>query len=179
MSLVWPNEDKSLTHDRVSVLSGMAVARAVEVFLGRVSVQLKWPNDVTLDGKKLAGILIETAGNAYVIGIGLNVRRQAVADPDAAPYATCLEDHGPTVDRLNVIESIVAELNRTLIETDSNKLLSLWRQLAALGQTQTFEQAGQRIKGEVIDLDPDHGLIVRRDTGEIVTLPAATTSVVK
>ena len=37
----------------------------------------------------------------------------------------------------------------------------------------------ERITGEVLDLDPDHGLIVRRDTGEIITLPAATTSVIR
>ena len=132
-----------------------------------------------VDGKKIAGILIEAVPGAFVIGIGLNVTRQAVSDATLINSSTCLEVHAPPQDRLIVIEQIALELARTLGTTDPAAMLDDWRGLAALGQTQTFEQAGQRITGEVLDLDPDHGLIVRRDSGEIVTLPAATTSVVK
>lgn len=161
------------------MLAGVAVAMAVEALLPNIAVRLKWPNDVMIDGYKLSGILIEVAQGAFIIGIGLNVTHESITGPALADIATCLQDHGFKADRLRVIEQIMVEIDKALRLVDSNLMLDEWRTRAALGQTQTFEQAGQRITGEVMDLDPDHGLIVRRDTGEIVTLPAATTSVVK
>lgn len=179
MSLVWPNANHGLTHDRVSVLSGLAVACAVEQMITSEKVRLKWPNDVVIDSCKLAGILIEAVGQAYVIGIGLNVTETSIADTPIADQSTYLEQHGSRLDRLAVIERIVVGLTHALDPQRHAEMLNHWQRLAALGQTQTFEHNNQQITGEVMDLDPDHGLIVRRDTGEIVTLPAATTSVVK
>lgn len=178
MSMAWPSAGTSATHDRVSMLSGVAVARAVEHLVPGTAVRLKWPNDVMIDGRKLAGILIEAVRGAYVIGIGLNVQSAKSLNEQVKTPVTSLAEHGPSIDRLRVIQTIVAELDRTLRSTDQPQVLDAWRSRAALGQTQTFEHHGQRVTGQVLDLDPDHGLIVRRDTGEIITLPAATTSVV-
>ena len=179
MSLVWPTAQGKLTHDRVSMLTGLCLARVVRQLIASSEVRLKWPNDVMVEGQKIAGILIEAVPHAFVIGIGLNVTHKAIADTSLTKTSTCLEAHGPPQDRPRVIEQIVLELERTLSTTDPSPLLDSWRAMAALGQTQTVEHNNQRITGEVLDLDPDHGLIVRRGTGEIVTLPAATTSVVK
>ena len=179
MSLVLPTSDKKLTHDRLSVLSGIAMSHTVQRLLPSTTVRLKWPNDVLVEDQKIAGILIEQVAGAFIIGIGLNVTPQAVADPSLAEVSTCLEALGPVCDRLLVIEQTITELINAYQTTKPEQMLASWRNLAALGQTQTFEHNNQRITGEVLDLDPDHGLIVRRDTGEIVTLPAATTSVVK
>lgn len=177
LSIAWPIDRQCATHDRLSMLTGVAVAQTVERFAPDARIRLKWPNDVVIDGKKLAGILIESVSDVAVIGIGINV-----TDAPALPenQTTCMETiSGRKHDRLHIIEHLILELTKTLQHTKPMLMLDEWRVLAALGQTQTFEQAGQRITGEVMDLDPDHGLIVRRDTGEIVTLPAATTSVVK
>lgn len=179
MSLCWPTAGMSITHDRVSMLAGLAVAKAVEALLPGVAIRLKWPNDVMIASSKLAGILIEAVPGAVVIGIGLNVTRNAIKTAELTQRATCMEAHGHQIDRLDAIVQIVKQLQRMLCNNEPSKMLDEWRAHASLGQTQTFEQAGQRLTGEVIGLDPDHGLIVRRDTGEIVTLPAATTSVVK
>ncbi|MFK7789368.1 MAG: biotin--[acetyl-CoA-carboxylase] ligase [Phycisphaeraceae bacterium] len=179
MSFVWPSSDSTLTHDRLSILSGIAVAQVVQQLLPSTTVRLKWPNDVLVEDQKIAGILIEKVGEAFVIGIGLNVTQGSAADPALDLIATYLEAHGPQCDRLVVIERMITALNHAFRTTSPEEMLSSWRGLASLGQTQTFEHNNQRITGEVLDLDPDHGLIVRRDSGEIVTLPAATTSVVK
>lgn len=165
-------------HDRLSMLVGVAIARAITKICPNAPVQLKWPNDVIVHGRKLAGVLIEAVSGMYVIGIGINVSRQAELIPEISRIAISLEEIGRPVDRLFVIEAVLHQLDNVLRSQDVGSLLDQWRSRAAMGQTQTFEQAGQRITGEVMDLDPDHGLIVRRDTGEIVTLPAATTSVV-
>ena len=166
-------------HDRVSMLTGVAVAQALEKLCPQSTVKLKWPNDLIVNGKKLAGILIEAANKIHIIGIGVNVHHPTDYEPSIRDTAISMSEIGSRVDRLLVIEEILHQLGHILRQGSLAISLDEWRARAALGQTQTFEQAGQRVTGEVVDLDPDHGLIVRRDTGEIVTLPAATTSVVK
>ncbi len=64
-----PVRDKYL-----SFLTGLALAESLPEF----NVRLKWPNDVLLDGKKVAGILLETTGDKVVVGIGVNL----VSNPD-------------------------------------------------------------------------------------------------
>jgi BirA family biotin operon repressor/biotin-[acetyl-CoA-carboxylase] ligase len=56
----------------ISLVSGLAVVAALEA-QGVNNLQLKWPNDIILESKKLGGILVEVAGNSLVIGVGLNV----------------------------------------------------------------------------------------------------------
>ncbi|MGB0766646.1 MAG: biotin--[acetyl-CoA-carboxylase] ligase [Phycisphaeraceae bacterium] len=179
MSLVYPDPMSGPTHDRVSMLAGVAVAQAVQRLAPGLPVRLKWPNDVMIDGRKLAGILIESIAKSSIIGVGLNVRAVRADDASVPAEAVSLEELGYASDRLTIVEAVVVRLVAVLGEADPQGTLEQWRALASLGQTQTFEQAGHRVTGEVLDLDPDHGLIVRRDSGEIVTLPAATTSVVK
>ena len=179
MSVCWPADHIGTTHDRISMSTGVAVARAIEQLAPDTEVRLKWPNDVLVEGRKLAGVLIEGMGATFVIGIGLNVTPEACASTEIEHQSTSLTQLRRSVDRLKVIEAVYTELDRVLSNPNPNTVLMDWRARAALGQTQTFEQAGQQITGEVLDLDPDHGLIVRRDSGELITLPAATTSVVK
>jgi BirA family biotin operon repressor/biotin-[acetyl-CoA-carboxylase] ligase len=167
------------THDLISMLTGVAVARAVSKLSPQALIRLKWPNDIMANDRKIAGVLIEAVDKMYIIGIGLNVHAPTQYDSTIRETAISLSEIGAKSDRLRVVEEVLAHLGNVLLQRDSQVLLNEWRSYSTLGQTQTFEQAGQRITGEVLDLDPDHGLIVRRDTGEIVTLPAATTSVVK
>lgn len=166
-------------HDRLSMLVGVAISRTIKKVSPDVSIQLKWPNDVMVSGRKLAGILIEVSSGMHLIGIGLNVNRTDKLAPEISDQIIAVNDLGEPIDRLYVIDVLLHQLGGILRSQDIKGLLDEWRELAQLGQTQTFEHHNQHITGEVLDLDPDHGLIVRRNTGEIVTLPAATTSVVK
>jgi BirA family biotin operon repressor/biotin-[acetyl-CoA-carboxylase] ligase len=179
MSLMYPTSAGVPSHEGLSMIAGVAVADAVSWgFTRDFPIRLKWPNDIVVDGKKLAGILVETVDGGAVIGVGVNVLATATEGP-FSDISTSLEALGKPIDRLLVIQRIVLRLLESLRSTHLASVLEQWRDYALLGQTQTFENNGQRITGEVLDLDPEHGLIVRRDTGEIVTLPAATTSVVK
>lgn len=178
MSVCWPIDNLATTHDWVSMSAGVAVARALEQIAPDAVVRLKWPNDIQVGGRKLAGILIEATNYSFIIGIGINANPEACTDPGLRPRTTSLAELRRSVDRLDVIEAVYAELHRALSHADTNRLLEAWRSRAALGETHTFEHRGQKITGDIMDLDPDHGLIVRRDSGEIIMLPAATTSVV-
>ncbi len=69
----------------LSFVSGLAVADTVVSLLPKqADVRLKWPNDVLVDGAKISGVLIEEAGGALIVGIGLNV----LLAPDNAAYRT-------------------------------------------------------------------------------------------
>ncbi len=90
------------------LLVGLAVKRAT-TFLGpevqgRV-ISLKWPNDVVADGKKLAGILVEALPEAYIVGIGLNLKSTVY------PGAIGLQDLAPEVTREQAFEQVHAQLN--------------------------------------------------------------------
>jgi BirA family biotin operon repressor/biotin-[acetyl-CoA-carboxylase] ligase len=102
----------------ISLLTGLAVVEAM-VGVGQVEAALKWPNDVLVDDKKIAGILVERVDEAVVVGIGLNVSTR----PDELPVqtATSLAIAGGATDR----EIIAKELLRALARryrawTDTN-----------------------------------------------------------
>lgn len=167
------------TGDRVTLAASVAVARAIEPFLNRPA-HIKWPNDVYVDGKKIAGILVEAtrakSTTAAILGIGVNVNMPTDALP--VPTATSFAALGVRADRLLVMYEIVRALNESLA-APADDLLADWRRRSLLlHHAATFQHDNRRITGEVIDLDPLDGLIVRTDSGAIVHLPGATTTVV-
>jgi BirA family transcriptional regulator, biotin operon repressor / biotin---[acetyl-CoA-carboxylase] ligase len=97
------------------LLAGVAVAAAVRAVAG-VDAQLKWPNDVLAGPAKLAGILAEAAGDAVVVGIGVNVSTGPAELPPPGPgglAATSLAIEGAaTVDRAVLLAGILAGLER-------------------------------------------------------------------
>ncbi len=183
MSMHWPChiEDKSL--DTIAHRVAVAAAETAERFLAGTNhrVRIKWPNDILVDGRKLAGILIERADAAAVIGIGFNVtlKPEELADlPDElARRVTSLAILGRPTDRLAVAAALIARCYDRLTNAHEKVLLDEWRARSPLGYHARFRSGGIQVAGTVIDLDPTLGLIVRRDTGEIVHLPAATTTV--
>ncbi|MDD4882628.1 MAG: biotin--[acetyl-CoA-carboxylase] ligase, partial [Gallionellaceae bacterium] len=103
----------------LSLAIGVALARGLSA-LDLAGVKVKWPNDILVDGRKLAGILIETHGDMLsaataVIGIGINVR----ARPDAlgtADYAAVAVEEvlGRQLDRNELLLRLLAELDEVL-----------------------------------------------------------------
>jgi len=175
--------DGGASVDRVSFLAAVGVARAIERLAPGLRIGIKWPNDLVVDGRKLAGILVEAVAGAAVIGVGINVSLDA--DAIAAPpqpldtRTTSLAVLGHRVGRPALIAEAVAQTDACLAAADIAPLAAEWRDRSVLShQTLALLHNGQRVTGSVVDLDPDAGLILRRDTGELVTLPSATTTVV-
>lgn len=89
------------------LIAGLAVRRAVAE-VAEVEVDLKWPNDLLVDGRKLAGLLAEVHGDAVVLGVGLNVSTRA---DELLPTATSLALVGAAVlDRDSLLRAILREL---------------------------------------------------------------------
>ena len=85
----------------LALVTGLAVAEAVGAVPGSPDGMLKWPNDLLVDGAKLAGILLERAGDCVVIGVGLNLLRA----PDVpGRKTTALADHGAGIDPCDFAE---------------------------------------------------------------------------
>ena len=91
---------------------GLAVARAVEAFLGNSSqVAVKWPNDVLVGGKKICGILCERNGDAVIAGVGLNVNQTDFPAEIAARATSLRVVAGSPFDREGVLNGVVAEID--------------------------------------------------------------------
>ena len=97
----------------ISLAGGLATAHAVEDALGR-SARIKWPNDVLVDGHKVAGVLAEVADDAVVLGIGLNVNQtqdELPADAKVAAASLYTID-GIRRERAPILADLLVSLER-------------------------------------------------------------------
>jgi BirA family transcriptional regulator, biotin operon repressor / biotin---[acetyl-CoA-carboxylase] ligase len=170
------------------LLAGVAVATAVTQVTG-VRTGLKWPNDLLTADAKLAGILAEAAGDAVVVGIGLNVSTEpaelshllAPTRPGALP-ATSLRAAGATaLDRASLLLAILGELEhwyrawqRAGGDPDRSGLRAEYTRLSAtIGRTVRAElPGGQAVSGPVAGVDSDGRLLVRVSSGSEVAVAA-------
>jgi BirA family transcriptional regulator, biotin operon repressor / biotin---[acetyl-CoA-carboxylase] ligase len=144
-------------------LASLAAGVAAAVACGE-SVRLKWPNDLLVDGRKLAGILVEQRGGRCVVGIGVNLTW-------APPGAGRLE-----ADRDRLLERLKAELERWFAADDS-EVLAAWRTRSdTLGRRVRVELPGETFEGWAEDVAEDGSLLVggRAVTaGDVIHLRAA------
>ena len=165
----------------------LAVAEAVEETSGLERVGLRWPNDLVVAGRKLGGILVEsrTARDGTplaLVGIGLNVGVTRADLPDELRSAvTSLALLGAPVPRLRVLDAAVGRTDAALATPPTTpERRAAWRARSTLlGRRAVFDHRGERVAGEVIDLDPNAGLVVRGDTGVPRHLPAAETRLIE
>ncbi|MEV4263284.1 biotin--[acetyl-CoA-carboxylase] ligase [Kribbella sp. NPDC049584] len=150
----------------LGLLVPLAVAAAVRA-VAEVPAQVKWPNDVLVDDRKLAGILLERIeGPAAVVGIGLNVTLRESEKPHEA--ATSLElEKATTTDRATVMAAVLRELAsryQSWVDADGDPgvVLPEYRELSAtLGRTVRVELPdGTFLEGTARDLADDGRLIV-------------------
>jgi BirA family biotin operon repressor/biotin-[acetyl-CoA-carboxylase] ligase len=171
--------------------AAVAAARAIE---GRcdLAVGIKWPNDLVVEDRKVGGILVEARPalgevSPLVIGIGLNCT-QGPEDFPAPPGrraggAASLAMLGVEMDRTLLARGLLAELDRVIAgAADPEGMATVRGEAAArcrtLGRMISLREGDTTWRGEVIDLDPDYGLVLRLPEGGIRRFPAMTTHVV-
>ncbi len=160
---------------QVSLTMGLAVCEAVEQFVAG-DVALKWPNDVYLNGRKAAGILIELAGSTpkrLVVGVGLNVNN-SVQNAPAELRATAVSlvdaagEAGPYFDRTAVLLACIEQIERQLgrFVSRDRTLPDDWRGRSLLtGQQVRLVMPRDEITGVCEDLADDGALLLRTATG--------------
>ena len=165
----------------LSAAGGLATAEAVEAACG-LAVTLKWPNDVLIGGRKLAGILADARtapgrGIEVFLGIGVNLREDATAGlpPDERARATSIEGAGAAPPDAEVL---LAELARALerrvgqIERDPAAFLAAWRaRLETIGRRVQLAPAGPEageqgvVEGVAVGVTATGELTLKLDDG--------------
>ncbi|MCP9490377.1 MAG: biotin--[acetyl-CoA-carboxylase] ligase [Solirubrobacteraceae bacterium MAG38_C4-C5] len=147
----------------------LAAAVATAEATGRAQARIKWPNDVLLDGRKVAGILVEGRPQEgwAVCGIGLNVAvRTADLPPELHDSAGTLGLEPADVER--VLERLLAALGRRLAEPPA-ALLDAWRARDALAGRAVRWATGE---GVARGIDGEGRLVIERSNGGQLTLDA-------
>jgi len=148
--------------DLLPLRAGLAVAD-----VAGPSALVKWPNDVWVDGKKVAGILVEARGDWAVLGIGVNVALDPSDLPaDVAQIAGTLGRDESEVDA--TLTELLGRLEQRLVEEKATTLTQLRERDALLGRAVQWDGG----RGEGAGIDDGGGLIVRLDDGTTTTLNA-------
>ena len=140
----------------VPLLAGAGIATALREHTG-VDAVLKWPNDVLVGSKKVAGLLAEAVDGAVVLGVGLNVTTGA--DELPVPEATSLLlEHATTTDRDTVLRAVLRGLTAALGDDARSSYLEL---CSTLGREVRLElPGGEVVTGTAERLDDDGRLVV-------------------
>jgi BirA family biotin operon repressor/biotin-[acetyl-CoA-carboxylase] ligase len=151
----------------IPLAAGCAVAEGLEA-VAPVSATLKWPNDVLVDGWKLAGILAEGAAGVashVVLGIGVNVsQRDADWPTDLAGRARSLAGFGRSVSCAELLTVILARLDLwygALHDRGFEPVREAWRRRGLLGLRVALTEG----EGTSVDLGPGGELVVQRADG--------------
>lgn len=157
----------------LTLLSAVSICEAIKEVCD-IDGQIKWPNDVFIQHKKLAGILTEMNAevdkvNFIVIGIGLNVNNDKKS---LIAQATSLKEQlGHPVDRVALLQELLLKLeeNYFLLEKKGNKaIVEKWCHFSlTLGKRVKVYCQDKHIEGLAQDIDLDGALLVRKDSGLI------------
>jgi len=160
--------------NKLPLLVGLAVAGGIEAATG-APPDLKWPNDVLLNGRKIAGILLERPpGGAVIVGLGVNVNQEAADLPEGASSLRALL--GRPVEREALLAAILNDLGNAYERADREGvqwIVPAWRSRSKmLGQRVKFLRDGVAMEASVEDVTAEGGLRVRTDDGRDLDLLA-------
>jgi len=125
--------EERLKPHQLPLLAGLAVRNAAAELTRDPGIQLKWPNDVIYDGKKLGGLLCERVLNADLVGVGVNVN----LDPSRAPgvlrdrIASLSQLRGGPLDMSDALSIVAAHLRLTLSRAADGPFAPLLREYDA------------------------------------------------
>ena len=160
----------------VAMVCGVAMADAVAHVAG-FTPGLKWPNDLVVGDRKLAGILAEADGDAVVVGAGVNVEWRDFP-PELAESATaCNLEAGRPVDRRDLLDSFLAELDHRY--PDLPGVVAEYRtRLATLGRRVRVERSDGDLVGRAVGvgdtgelrIEDEHGHAADVRVGDVIHL---------
>jgi BirA family biotin operon repressor/biotin-[acetyl-CoA-carboxylase] ligase len=167
-----PQETTQLT-----VASATALRRAIQSETG-LKPEIKWPNDILIGGKKVAGILTELSAEldkvrCVILGIGIDVNLDAGELPaELKKTATSLKiETGETVSRAELAAAILRELDFDYARICAGKFSAVadeWEtHCATLGRNVTVQIGERKIRGRAESLDDDGALLLRTEHGHL------------
>jgi len=170
----------------ITLAAAVAIARAVRST--GCNATIRWPNDVLIDGRKVAGLMIETRSakllqGVFILGIGVDVNCDDFPE-ELHGIATALCRHAAMeIRRVDVARSILRafdELYGQILQGNDTSIGEEWMAMSStLGQRIAIIRNGRIYKGEVVDMDPSAGLMVRLDSGFVRSFKGEHVTVVK
>jgi len=155
----------------LALLAAVGICGGIEEAAG-IHPEIKWPNDILLDGCKLGGILTELKAELdkvlfVVIGFGLNVNNERGELVEGA--ISIRQKTGAMVNRVELLQAILRGIERdyqVFRSKGTGPMLEKWKaHSVTLGRRVRVDCLNQHVEGEAVDIDSDGGLLVRRDSG--------------
>ena len=140
----------------IPLLTGISLLTTLKSLDQNVNFNLKWPNDLLIEEKKVAGVLVEARENGVIIGIGLNVEMENSELPVANATSLALAKFGE-LDRNVILPELLRNLQATfeLWESGSSMPLEQYRQVSStIGQeVEVHLPSGERLKSQALDIN--------------------------
>lgn len=166
----------------ITLAAAAAVARAIAKETG-LEAEIKWPNDVLIRGKKVAGVLSEMSAEQdkvhfVVVGLGTNANVEAKAFPaEWRQRATSLKEQlGRKIDRSRLLCSVLGsfeELYGLFQEREWQKIVDEWKEMSTtIGKEVKAKLFERTVIGVAIDVDENGQLILRLPNGNVLSLSA-------
>lgn len=187
VSIILKPEIKPFNIIQLPLVVGVAVARAIKV-VTQLPAAIKWPNDIFIGTKKVAGILAEVKCNMdsvdyAIIGIGVNINTRM----DELPLvlrntSTSLsEAYGQSINRIEFLCRLLSEIETVysdFVSSGYDPIRNQWRMLDnTIGSTVLVNDGKNEIVGKAIDIDEDGFLLVKTDHGTIKRVISADVSI--
>jgi BirA family biotin operon repressor/biotin-[acetyl-CoA-carboxylase] ligase len=162
---------------QINMLASLAIVLTIKKVTG-INSTIKWPNDVLIDGKKVAGILMENvfegeALEAAVVGVGLNISLHVSAYPEISSIATSLSvETGRDFNRDDILRTLLEETDSLYQAVKRNEdVYHRWLPcVETLGKTVHIKSGNSVEEGLAESINPDGSLTLRRADGSLVTI---------
>ena len=185
ISILLDNDDPDFNPGLLTTATAIAVTRTIEKLV-HARCEIKWVNDLYLNGKKICGILTEGVTDfesgmieSIVIGYGVNFRDDAHLPEELRPIVgSVFGAEPPTVTRSALAAAMLAELLPLAEDLSSRSFLPEYRRRSMLlGREIVFSRAGGRFAAVAEGIDDNGGLVVRLPDGSRETLRSGEVSV--
>jgi len=159
---------------KLTLLSAVAIVEAIYKITG-VKGEIKWPNDILYNKKKIAGILTEMSAEMdqvrfVVIGVGINVNAPLSMLPSEATSLKVISKK--SVSRVALLQEVLRKLekwNDILLQEGFSPILREWKKhTSTLGKTVKVANVDGFVEGEAVDLDQNGGLVIKSKNGKII-----------
>lgn len=172
MSLVLRPTLEPAQAQRATMICSLGAVDAARQVAG-LTVQVKWPNDLVIDGRKVGGILTELGAEGkalthVVVGLGINVNLDASLLPEVmVPATSLMAEAGSAISRVALLCSLLEGVERRYLAMQEGwSPHEEWRaHLSTLGTAVHVGTPDELIEGDAVDVDPDGALIVESADG--------------
>jgi len=169
---------------RITLMSAAAVVKAIKICT-QIEPQIKWPNDILINEKKVCGILTEMNAeldiiNWVVVGIGINANIDHRAFPQDIQENTISlkEVAGKEVLRIKLVQAFLQEFEKhyeSLKRREFSSILKEWKLNShTLGRKVKVDMGERIITGEAVDIDKEGALVLKKEDGKLIKIISGT-----